>query len=122
MCCVSLKQLDDGHLDPSDQSSIASAGQFEGPRGADRGLLWLCRINPLGGSLALLIQASITAPKDDRYCNLILLPPHVAFLFLTSTNVKIKMSDFPSGPRGFFLCEDDGEQMSSESSRDEAIL
>lgn len=56
---------------------------------------------PRGGSLAPLIQASITEPKDDRYCNLILLPPHVAFLFLTSTNVKIKISDFPSGPRGF---------------------
>lgn len=49
MCCVSLKQLDDGHLDPSDQSSTASAGQFEGPRGADGGLLWLRRKTPSGG-------------------------------------------------------------------------
>lgn len=83
MCCVSVKQLDDGHLYPYDQSYPAAWANLKALLGQTEDSLTQ-KENPWGGHSPSVPQGNQgihLSSKDDRYGNLIVLSPHVAFLF-----------------------------------------
>lgn len=85
MCCVYVKQLDDGHLYPSDQSYPAAGANLKALLGLTEDALAQKKRKKQRGQSPSFPQGNPDihlSSKYDRYGNLIVLPPHVLFLFL----------------------------------------
>lgn len=100
MCCVSVKQLDGGHLYSSDQSYPAARANLKAPMGLTEDSP-AQKEKPHRGHRPSFPQGNPhihLSSKDDRYGDLIVFCSSCCVFIFPSANVRIKMSDFLSGP------------------------